>query len=400
MGHGQADRASGRATALTRRSLLGAGAAAISGLVGCGGDGNKPTPTSIAISGTPVVVVPNYTDPTRWTGRVLRVAAWGGEVQTALRTSVWQPFATATGCTVQEVTTDYAQLAASVSNGEPYADVLIVDEVWAATATNREVVETIGSDDVERDRFGAAAATDVAIPAYAYALVDAFRRDAVAQNGRPENWTDWWDLNRYDGARSLPRDAFGSFEFALLADGVEAEKLYPLDGARAVESLKRISGKIVDLWWDSGLEPIAWLSNERADFAAAWHYRVIAGQQDGRAIDLQWNQGLLVADTWTIAKGTPVRDVAIDFLNYATAPEVQAVLARAIPLGPVTPGSFDLLDPKIARSLPTAPDTVKRLIRPDVAWWAAHKSEANEQFNCWLLGGPCLQPAPTGTAGR
>jgi putative spermidine/putrescine transport system substrate-binding protein len=380
--------------------MLGASAAvAAAALVGCRGDDKEPTPTPIVPAGSPVVVLPNYGDPTRWAGRVLRVAAWGGEVQAALRTAIWQPFATATGCTVQEMTTDYAQLAASVGSGQPYADVLVADEVWAETAPNDGVVEAIGGDEVDRGRFGPLEATESAIPAYAYALVNAFRRDAVDKSGRPENWTDWWDTSRYEGGRTLPRSAFGSFEFALLADGVEADKLYPLDGARAVESLKRISGKVVDLWWDSGLEPVAWLSNERADFAAAWHYRVIAGQQDGRAIDLQWNQGLLVADTWVIAKGSPVRDVAIDFVNYATTPEVQAALAAAIPLGPVTPASFDHLDPKVAKALPTAPDTVKQLIRQDRAWWAANKAEANEQFNCWLLGGPCLQPAPTGTTG-
>ncbi|MEA2523776.1 MAG: putative spermidine/putrescine transport system substrate-binding protein [Thermomicrobiales bacterium] len=398
MKHRRASRGIDEATALTRRSVLGvATGAAVATLIGCGGDDKTPTPTPIVPSGSPAVVVPDYDDPTRWAGRVLRVAAWGGEVQTALRNAVWQPFAVATGCKVQELTTDYAQLSASVGNGQPYADVLLVDEVWAEAAPNDGVVETIGDNEIDRNRFGPIAATAAAVPAYAYALVNAFRRDAVEQSGVPENWTDWWDPNRYDGRRTLPRNAFGSFEFALLADGVEPDKLYPLDGIRAVESLRRISGKIVDLWWDSGLEPVAWLSNERADFAAAWHYRAIAGQRDGRAIDIQWNQGLLVADSWVIANGSPALDVAVDLIAYATTPEVQAALARAIPLGPVTPKSFDLLEPKVAKDLPTAPETVKRLIRQDRAWWAAHKTEANEQFNCWLLGGPCLQPAPTGT---
>jgi putative spermidine/putrescine transport system substrate-binding protein len=385
--------------ALTRRSLLGAGAAtAVAAVAGCRGDKPESTPTPVLPIGSPVAAVPGFDDPTRWAGRVLRVAAWGGEVQAALRSSVWQPFASATGCTVHEVTTDYAELASSVAAGQPYADVLIVDEVWAETAPGEGVVAAIGPDEIARDRFGTIAATETAVPAYAYALVDAFRRDAVEQGGEPESWTDWWDVGRYGGLRTLPRNAFGSFEFALLADGVEPDKLYPLDGARAVESLRRISGKIVDLWWDSGLEPVAWLSNERADFAAAWHYRVIAGQQDGRAIGLTWNQGLLVADSWVIAKGSPARDVAVHLLDYATTPEVQAAMARTIPLGPVTPRSFDLLDPKTAKSLPTAPEAVERLIRQDRVWWAANKSEANEQFNCWLLGGPCLQPTPAGTA--
>jgi putative spermidine/putrescine transport system substrate-binding protein len=89
---------------------------------------------------------------------------------------------------------------------------------------------------------------------------------------------------------------------------------------------------------------------------------------------------------------TPYRDVAVDIISYATAPEVQARLARAIPLGPVAPAAFDFLEPRVTKHLPTTPETVDRLIRQDRAWWAANGEEANEQFNCRLLGGPCLKP--------
>jgi putative spermidine/putrescine transport system substrate-binding protein len=367
------------------------------GLVGCGGDDDEATPTPMVRSGSPVAIVPEFNDPNRWAGRVLRVAAWGGEVQTALRTSIWNPFAAATGCRIQEVGADYAQLASSVAGGRPYADVLIVDEVWAETAAQSGAVETLSHDDLDRDRFGQIAATEIAIPAYAYAMVNAFRRDAVEQAGAPENWADWWDVSKYDGRRSLPRNAFGSFEFALLADGVGRDELYPIDEARAVESLKRISSQIVDLWWESGLEPIAWMSSDRLDLSAAWHYRVVAGQLDGRAIDFQWNQGLLVADCWVVAKGSPARDVAVDFLRYATTPAVQAALARSIPLGPVTPKAFEEIEPRIAKSLPTAPDAIDKLIRPDRAWWAANRAAANEQFACLLPDNSCAQPAASST---
>jgi putative spermidine/putrescine transport system substrate-binding protein len=145
------------------------------------------------------------------------------------------------------------------------------------------------------------------------------------------------------------------------------------------------------------LEPVSWLSHARADLVAAWHYRVIAGQQDGRPILLQWNQGLLVADRWVIAKGSPARDVALDLIAYATTPEVQAALARTIPLGPVTPASFALLDAKTAKLLPTAPENLEKMVTVDTAWWAANKVETEELFHCWLLGGPCLQPTQTPT---
>jgi putative spermidine/putrescine transport system substrate-binding protein len=384
---------------LSRRRLLGLGAgAAVAALTACYGD-ESPSPTATAILpvGTPAVAVAGYDDPSRWAGRVVRVAAWGGEVQDALRETIWKPFAAATGCTVQELATDTAQLASSVANGAPYADVLLVDGVWAERALAGGQVEALAPNELDRERFGPVPAFDAAVPAYAYGMVNAYRRDIALRIGDPQNWTDWWNRDKYSGRRALPRSAFGTFEFALMADGVDPGQLYPLDGPRAIENLKRISGKIVDLWWDSGLEPVAWLSSGRADLAAAWHYRVIAGQQDGRPILLQWNQGLLVVDRWVIAKGSPNRDVALDLIAYSTTPEVQASLARAIPLGPVTPSSFDLLDAKTARLLPTAPENLAQMVTLDTAWWAEHKVETEEQFHCWLLGGPCLQPTQTPT---
>lgn len=385
---------------MSRRRLLGlAVAGLVPGLAGCS-DGNalNQTPTPIDPAGTPAVIVPGYDDPRRWAGRTVRVAAWGGEVQQALREAIWQPFANATGCTVQEVTTDYSQLRHSLANGQPYADLLIVDAIWAETALSEGLIDPIPLGTVDVARFAPMPVRECAVPAYSYALVSAFRRDAVLRYGEPQSWVEWWDKQRWGGRRSLPRGAFGTFEIALLADGVSPDRLYPLDGARAVESLKRISGKIVDLWWDSGLQPVSWLSRKRTDFAAAWHYRVVAAKLDGRPIDFIWNQGLLVADCWVIAKAAPGRDAALDLIAYATSPQAQAAVARHAPLGPVTPDAFEFIDRRTAVQLPTEPEHVGRLIRIDTAWWAANKAEANEQFNCWLLGGPCVGPAQTGPA--
>ena len=42
-------------------------------------------------------------------------------------------------------------------------------------------------------------------------------------------------------------------------------------------------------------------------------------------------------------------------------------------------------DSSLAR-LPTAPANLPNLIRADVAWWAAHRGEAVQAMNSWLLG--------------
>ena len=368
--------------------MLGLGAAGLLwAAAGCGGGDEDPVPDlplgTPEAAGTPGAV-PGYEDPTRWAGRTLRVGAWGGEIQDALREAAWRPFAAATGCAVQEVIADYSRLAA----GDAYADALVVGAEWAETAATAGATEPLRGPATE-------AATDLfppgthGLPAYAYAMVSTYRRDAVANSTEPpQTWAAWWDRSLYPGDRTLAKGALGTFEFALLADGATPQTLYPLDGARAIESLKRISGAIVDRWWETGGQAVSWVGRDRADLGSAWHYRVAAAQAEGYPVELVWNQGLLLADRWVVPTGAAGAEPAMDFLRYAATPQVQAALARRVALGPVTATAFDLLDPLFAATLPTAPRNLARLIPQDVAWWAAHGAEANGHFNNWLLGVP------------
>ncbi len=369
-----------RVLALTAGGVLAAATA-------CGGassDRQALVPTVVQV-GTPPAAVPGFDEPGRWAGRTLRVGAWGGEVQAALRLMVWEPFARLTGCVIQEVMTDYGALDRTVQRGDPYADALVVDAMRVAPLAAQGAIQAIGAD------VGAGVdlitPLDRSVPAYAYGMVSAYRRETGDPDEAPQSWEAWWDRERFPGNRTLYKGAFGTFEFALMADGVAPDQLYPLDSERAIESLKRISGKIVNRWWESGVQPVTWLSRGQADFGSAWHYRVLAGLADGEPVGLVWDQGLLVADHWVVPTGAAT-DLTMDFLRFSTAPEVQAALAQQVGLGPVTSSAFDHLDPLFAPTLPTAPENLPKLVRQDVAWWTANNVEANQRFNAWLLGNP------------
>ncbi|MDQ3044582.1 MAG: extracellular solute-binding protein, partial [Chloroflexota bacterium] len=344
-----------------------------------GGD-DSPSPTPVSPSGTPDGVIPGFADPSRWAGRTLRVGAWGGEVQDALRLALWRPFASATGCEILEVVTDYERLQLSTESGDPYVDVLVVDEIWAATDAASELLTPIEPGSIDLVPVSSNAA-----PAYAYGMVSAYRWDNPASEP-PRTWTAWWNQERFPGERSLWKGPLGTFEFALLADGVAPADLYPLDIPRAIERLAAISGAIGDRWWENGREPVTWLSQDRIQFSSAWHYRVVAGQRDARPIDFVWDQGLLLADQWVIPNGAVGSDIAADFLRYASTPEAQASLARLVPLGPIVGGAFDYLEPTLAAQLPTAPGSIDLLVPLNVAWWAENFEEANQRFVSDLLG--------------
>ncbi len=378
----------GHRTRLSRRRVLGLTAGGVLvAATGCGGassDRQALVPTMVQV-GTPPAAVPGFDEPGRWAGQTLRVGAWGGEVQAALRLMVWEPFARLTGCVIQEVVTDYGALDRSVQRSDPYADVLVVDPMRVGPLVAQGAIQALGAD--VRAGVDLIPPLDRAVPAYAYGMVSAYRRETDDPDEAPGSWEAWWDRDRFPGNRTLYKGPFGTFEFALMADGVEPDQLYPLDGERAIESLKRISGKIVNRWWESGVQPVTWLSRGQADFGSAWHYRVLAGQAEGEPVGLVWDQGLLVADHWVVPAGAAA-ELATDFLRFATTPQVQAALAQQVGLGPVVSGAFDHLDPLFVSKLPTAPENIRKLVLQDVAWWTANNVEANQRFNAWLLGNP------------
>src|SRR3546814_20081773 len=44
----------------------------------------------------------------------------------------------------------------------------------------------------------------------------------------PQSWADFWDMKRFPGKRGMRRTPNYSLEFALMADGVPADRVYPM----------------------------------------------------------------------------------------------------------------------------------------------------------------------------
>ena len=62
-------------------------------------------------------------------------------------------------------------------------------------------------------------------------------------------------MKAFPGPRSLENSPKGNLEFALLADGVAPDKLYPLDVDRAFKKLDQIKHHI-PVWWTNGAQHV------------------------------------------------------------------------------------------------------------------------------------------------
>ena len=84
---------------------------------------------------------------------------------------------------------------------------------------------------------------DYGITSYSLGTNLVYRKDKFP-NGGPQSWADFWDVKKFPGSRCFYDRSFSCLAFALLADGVPADKLYPMDVDRAFRKMSEIKPHI------------------------------------------------------------------------------------------------------------------------------------------------------------
>jgi putative spermidine/putrescine transport system substrate-binding protein len=210
------------------------------------------------------------------------------------------------------------------------------------------------------------------IGSFYYAFVLCVNRQLYTGKSLPKSWADFWDVQHFPGTRILhggDNGADGPWEFALLADGVAPDKLYPLDIQRAYRSLDRIRPHIRK-WWKSGSEPEQLFHDKVAHLGENYEGRATALQQQGMPIDIVWNQGKLAWDYWVIPKGAANTANAQKFIAFAIRAEQQAILARKTGYAPSNAHALQHLTEEQARRLATYPANRDQLFESGADWYA------------------------------
>jgi putative spermidine/putrescine transport system substrate-binding protein len=400
---------------LTRRSLFGLTAAGIAaGLDACGGGGNEKSPQPTAtpelsptpepsptpkLSPTPtqdVIASPvaGYSDPTKWQGRTLTVAAWGGDYQDAQEQAFFDPFAAATGVKIQIKRADLGGLRGQVDAESVAWDVVTVTMEDVLDLARAQYLEPIDYQVVDRTVLFDEIALQYGVGVAFYSTVMIY---PAGSSNAPQDWADFWDVPALGPdeepnpimARSLRRSPVGTLEFALLADGVTPDALYPLDIERAFASLDRIRSHVL-VWWQEGKEPIQLVASAEAGMASAWNTRI--WELDlVETVRVQWFGGMLSADSWVVPKGAPNTDIAMDFINFATRAVSSANFGRLVPFGPVNKDALTLLRPDRAAVLPSAAANKAVQFVQNWNYWADNRDALTSRFENWFLS----EPAPT-----
>ncbi|WP_158852101.1 ABC transporter substrate-binding protein [Saccharothrix deserti] len=350
-------------------SAVAAGAA-VSSLAACGTGTSRSADSSGTAGSSKTIVVRNS----------------GGAYGDANQKALYEPFSKETGIEVKVININYAQMLAQIEQGRPQFDLIdnsMIDFVKFAKAG--------ATEQLDYDRLKNAKNTGIpqnllathAIGKNYWGSVMAYRTDAFGGR-KPGSWADFWDTGALSGNRALQHvDAdIPELEFALLADGVPLDKLYPLDLDRAFRVLDQVKGSIKK-YWDTGALPGVLLGRREVDASSVWHGRLDDLIKQGQPLAYQFQGARRQSNGWAVPKGTNNLDAAYQLIDFSLRPEVQAHFAEVYPMAPVVPAAYEKLSEEVSANLLGSPKNLATGFDADVEWWVANDDEVTKRWQEW-----------------
>lgn len=315
------------------------------------------------------------------------VISFGGATQAGQNKAYYQPFAKASGVKVVpgEYNGEMARITAMVQAGNVTWDVVEVESPELMRGCEEGLFEKLDYSKIgNKSDYVPEAVTECGIGTFVWSTVLAYNADRLTE--APTSWADFWNVAKFPGKRGLRKGAKYTLEFALLADGVAPNKVYeelktPAGVARAFAKLDEIKPHI--LWWEAGAQPPQLLASGDLVMSSVYNGRIAAARKEGRNLQIVWNGSIYDFDYWAIPKGTPNREDAYRFIEYASRPAPQAEMALEVPYGPTHLKAVGGIDPKQAAELPTAPANMQGAFATDTAFWVDYGEELEQRFNAW-----------------
>ncbi|GAB2961160.1 ABC transporter substrate-binding protein [Saccharothrix stipae] len=318
--------------------------------------------------------------------KTLVVRNSGGSYGDANQKALYEPFMKETGIEVKVVNANYAQMLAQIEQGRPQFDLIDGSMPDFVKFTKKGMTEPLDYDRLKNAKDVGIAPNLLApnmVGKNYWASVLAHRTDAFGGK-KPGSWTDFWDVDALPGNRALqhPDADMPELEFALLADGVPLDKLYPLDVDRAFRVLDRVKGSIKK-YWDTGAMPGLLLGRKEVDATSVWHGRLDELIKQGQPLAYQWHGARRQSNAWAVPKGAGNVDAAYQLIDFSLRPEVQAAFAEIYPMGPVVPAAYEKLSEATVANLASSPANLKTGFDMDVQWWVDNREAVTKRWQEW-----------------
>jgi putative spermidine/putrescine transport system substrate-binding protein len=249
------------------------------------------------------------------------------------------------------------------------------------------------------DDFVEGALNDCGVGVIQWSTAFAYSSSAFGANA-PATIADFFDTEAFPGPRAIRNDPTVIMEWALMADGVGREDVYPTletdEGVgRALAKMDEIKSGLQI--WSAGREPVRLLNSGDVVMSSIWATTgATASTEEGADFQIVFDGRVMELDLFGIPKGSRYKEEAIEFIRFASSTKSLANMVGYLPNGPTRQSSLALLSEETLAQIPNSQAYADRLsIVSDAAWWAQNHGRLEEAFQTWLSEND--QQGPSGT---
>lgn len=221
-----------------------------------------------------------------------------------------------------------------------------------------------------------------------WATAFAYSNSAFAANP-PTTIADFFDTKAFPGPRAIRNDPTVIMEWALMADGVARDDVYPtLETDAGIErAFSRMNAIKTGLQiWDTGRQPVRLLNAGEVAMSSIWATTgAVASKEPDADFSINWDGRVIELDLFGIPKGSRYKDEAIAFIRFASSSQSLANMVSYLPNGPTRKSSLALLSDDVLGQIPNGPAYEQNAyINSDADWWANNHARLEEAFQAWL----------------
>jgi putative spermidine/putrescine transport system substrate-binding protein len=314
----------------------------------------------------------------------LTYTSWGGAYTDAIKSAWLEPYQEEfpdVKITYDEPS-DYAKLVSMVESGNVTWDLVAVGQDFGLRSDEQYLekidCEVVPCDELQPDKFPT---TGYRVPSEAGSVILGYNTEKIG-GGAPESWADFFDLEKFEGKRVMTAGTTSFIlEIALVADGVGADELYPLDLDRAFAKLDSIRDSLI--LTDSLQECAELVASGDATMGSCWagRFQDVAGR--GSPVEVTWNENMQTGGYLVIPKGAPNAEGAQQLIAYMTSAENNGAFSNFFSAAPAN---------EMAEAADKNKDWLSstygdQAVFSDDEWWDENRKDVEGRYQEWSQGG-------------
>lgn len=316
---------------------------------------------------------------------------WGGNWDKAYKDGVWDRYTAETGVGIvqEEWGGELARVRAQVQSGSITWDLVSAEapsvEIGCAEGLFVPLTQEITGDPAS---YHPGTIHECGVASDTWATILVYNADSISGEG-PKSWADFWDVGKIPGKRGMLAQAQYTLENAMMADGVAAADVYaelrkPGGIDRAFAMLDKIKPHVV--WWSTSTQAVQNLESGEVVMTDQYNARITSDVvNENKNYVIVWDAGFFYGtDMWSVVKGSPNEQAALDLLKWFSVPENQAGFSKLYAYGTGRVEAADFVPDDWKKHLPTSPQHARFGASYDTEFWVENKEALEERFKAWL----------------